>query len=68
MAVAAVFFPATMAVILLNGALFGLIIAAMASFVMIVVANLAALPTRYTIPLLLLGILADVVIAIIAFL
>lgn len=57
----AIFFPATMGVILLNGASFGLIIAAMASLVLVVVSNLAALPTKYTLPCYLLGILIDVV-------
>src|SRR5580693_2998506 len=46
----AICFPLTMAVVLLNGAGFGLIIAAMVSLVLVVVTNLAALPTRYTIP------------------
>jgi hypothetical protein len=55
----AVFFPLTMSVILVNGAAFGLIITAMVSLVLVVTANLAAMPTRYTIPLLFLGILID---------
>jgi len=57
---AAIFFPLTMAVILLNGAGFGLIIAAMTSLALVTIVNLAAIPTRYTIPLFLLGILIDV--------
>jgi uncharacterized membrane protein len=61
MSMAGVFFPATMTVILLNGALFGLIIAAMVALVLVVVGNLAALPTKYTIPFLFLGVLIDVV-------
>ncbi len=55
----AVFFPITMGVILLNGAGFGFIIAAMVSLVLVVVTNLAAMPTRYTIPCFFLGILID---------
>jgi hypothetical protein len=47
---AAVMFPLTMIVVLLNGASFGLIMAAMVSLVLVVVTNLAALPTKYTIP------------------
>ena len=60
-AMAAVMFPLTMAVVLLNGASFGLIIAAMVSLVLVVVTNLAALPTKYTIPFLFLGGLIDLV-------
>ena len=56
----AIFFPLTMAAILLNGAVFGLIIVAMVSLALVVIVNLAAMPTRYTIPLFLLGILIDV--------
>jgi hypothetical protein len=57
----AIFFPLTMAVILHNGASFGLIVAAMVSLTMVVITNLAALPTKYTIPFFFLGILIDVV-------
>jgi hypothetical protein len=59
-AMSAVLFPLTMTVILLNGAVFGLIIAAMTSLALVVVTNLAALPTKYTIPFFFLGILIDV--------
>ena len=59
---AAVFFPLTMTVVLLNGAVFGLIIAAMASLTLVVITNLAAMPVKYTIPFFLLGALADIVI------
>ncbi len=52
----AVFFPLTMSVILLNGAAFGLIIMAMAALTGVVIMNLAALPTKYTIPALFIGI------------
>lgn len=58
-ATAAVFFPVTMAFILLNGAAFPLIVTAMIALVMVVVLNLAAMPTRYTIPAFLLGIGID---------
>src|ERR1700676_4068157 len=56
-AMTAFFFPITMAAILFNGASFGLIGIAMLSLVMVVIVNLAALSTRYTIPFLLAGIL-----------
>jgi uncharacterized membrane protein (UPF0136 family) len=58
----AICFPLTMAVVLLNGAVFGLIVAAMVSLVLVVVTNLAALPTRYTIPFFFLGTLIDLVV------
>jgi len=63
----AVFFPITMAAILFNGASFGLIVAAMVPLVLVFVANLAALPTRYTIPFLIVGILAELIIIVISF-
>jgi hypothetical protein len=59
---AAVLFPLTMSFILLNGASFILIIAAMISLVLVSVVNLAAMPTRYTIPIFLTGILIDIVV------
>src|ERR1022692_3215945 len=58
-AMTAVFFPLTMAAVLMNGPAFGLIIAAMISLVLVVTTNLAAMPTRYTIPFFFLGILID---------
>ena len=58
-AMAAVFFPLTMSVILLNGALFGLIITAMISLALVVITNLAAMPTRFTIPFFVLAMLID---------
>jgi hypothetical protein len=64
---AAVFFPLTMAVILLNGAIFGLIIAAMVSLSVVVITNLAAMPVKLTIPFFLLGVIADVAIIIASF-
>jgi hypothetical protein len=57
----AVIFPLTMAAILFNGAAAGLIGIAMISLVMVVIVNLAALSTRYTIPFLLAGILMDII-------
>jgi len=63
----AVFFPITMAAILFNEASFGLIVAAMVPLVLVFVTNLAALPTRYTIPFLIVGILAELIIIVISF-
>ena len=56
---AAVFFPLTMSVILFNGASFALMVAAISALALVIVMNLAALPTRYTIPGLLAGILIN---------
>lgn len=64
---AAVIFPLTMAVVLLNGVSFGLIMVAMVSLVLVVVTNLAALPTKYTIPFLFLGGLVDLIVIISSF-
>lgn len=64
---AAVTFPVTMLAILLNGAFFGLIIAAMAALALVVVTNLAALPTKYTIPFLFLSVLIDIAIIVTSF-
>jgi hypothetical protein len=63
----AICFPLTMAVILMNGAAFGPIVAAMTSLVLVVVTNLAALPTKYTIPFFFMGILIDIVVIAITF-
>ena len=57
----AVFFPVTMASILLHGAVFTLIIGAMFSLILVVVPNMAALPTRYTIPAFFTGIVIDII-------
>jgi len=57
---AAICFPLTMTVILMNGAVFGLIVGAMASLCLVVITNLAALPTKYTIPFFFLGTLIDI--------
>lgn len=58
---AGVLFPVTMTIILLNGAAFSLIMTAMVAMVLVVVSNLAALPTKYTIPILFFGALIDLV-------
>ena len=63
----AIIFPLTMAAILMNGAVFGLIIAAMVSLVLVVTTNLAAMETRYTIPFFFLGILIDLCVIIASF-
>jgi len=55
----AVFFPLTMAAVLVQGASFSLIMAAMVSLALVVITNLAALSTKYTIPFFFLGILID---------
>ena len=68
MIMAGILFPATMAFILLNGADFGLIVAAMSGLVLVVVTNLAALPVKYTLPFLLLGTLTDLVVIVASFL
>jgi hypothetical protein len=65
-AMTAVFFPLTMAVILFNGASVGLIGIAMLSLIMVVIVNLAALSTRYTLPILLAGILMDIIAVVIS--
>jgi len=58
----AVFFPLTLTAVLFNGASFGLIIVAMCSLVLVFVSNLAAMPTKYTIPFFGLGIAIDLVV------
>ena len=58
----AVFFPLTLTAVLFNGASFGLIIVAMCSLVLVFVSNLAAMPTKYTIPFFALGIVIDLVV------
>jgi hypothetical protein len=66
-AMTAVFFPITMAAILFNGAMFGLIIAAMVPLVLVFVTNLAALPTKYTIPFFFIGAMAELIILVVSF-
>jgi hypothetical protein len=68
MSMTAVFFPLSLSAILFNGASFGLIIATIVSLVLVVVTNLAALPTKYTIPFFVLGVLIDVVAVVLSFL
>jgi hypothetical protein len=59
--ITAVFFPITMVSILIHGASFKLIIGAMFSLILVVVPNLAALPTRYTIPAFFTGVFIDII-------
>jgi uncharacterized membrane protein (UPF0136 family) len=66
-AMAGVLFPITMAIILLQGASFGLIISAMTALVLVVITNLASLPTKYTIPFFVLGVIIDIVTIILSF-
>ena len=60
-AMSAVFFPLTMAVILAHGASFALIIPAMISLMLVFTLNLSAQSTRITIPALVLAIIIDVI-------
>ncbi|MEP6747312.1 MAG: hypothetical protein ABJB86_06285 [Bacteroidota bacterium] len=60
LATAAVLFPLTMTFILLNGAVFSLMIIAMIALVVVMVLNFASMPTRYTIPAFVLGIAIDI--------
>ncbi len=66
-AMSAIFFPVTMAAILFNGAVFPLIMGSMISLAIVVITNLAALPTKYTIPAFILGILIDLVLIVVSF-
>lgn len=52
--------PITALVILFNGHQFPLIITCIASMTMVVVPNLAAMPTKYTVPLFFLSLLIDI--------
>jgi hypothetical protein len=61
------FFPITMSAILVNGASFGLIVASMVPLVLVFVTTLAALPTKYTIPFLFVGVLAELAIIVTSF-
>jgi hypothetical protein len=63
----AIFFPITMSAILFNGAIFSLIMGAMISLSAVVIINLAALPTKYIIPVFLLGIAIDLVLIVTSF-
>lgn len=66
MSMTAGIFPLTMYIIIINGASFGLIMGAMVSLAMVVVTNLSALSTKYTIPFFFLAILIDVVISLLS--
>jgi hypothetical protein len=66
-AMTAVFFPITMAAILFHGAVFKLIIGAMIPLTLVVIMNLAALHTKYTIPAFLTGIFMDIILISISF-
>jgi hypothetical protein len=59
--ITAVFFPVTMVSILMHGAAFKLIIGAMFSLILVFVPNLSALPTKYTIPAFLTGVVIDII-------
>ena len=56
----AILFPVTMAAILIHGGNFKLIVGAMISLILVLVPNLAALPTRYTLPAFFTAILIDI--------
>ena len=64
---ASVLFPLTLLLVLANGASFGLISVAIAGLALVVVTNLAALPTKITIPALILSALIDVAILVATF-
>jgi hypothetical protein len=64
---ASVLFPLTLLLVLANGASFGLMSVAIAGLAMVVVTNLAALPTKITIPVLVLSALIDVAVVVAAF-
>jgi hypothetical protein len=67
MAMSAGFFPITLAAILFNGANFSLIMGSVVSLALVIVTNLAALPTKYTIPAFILGIAIDIVLVVASF-
>lgn len=54
-----IFTTGTMAVVLLNGAVFPLVAITCFSMVMVLIVNLAAMPTKITIPVLALSLLID---------
>ncbi len=64
---AAVIFPVTLAIVLMNGALFSLILATMISLVLVITLNLAAQSTRYTIPAFILAVLINIATVVISF-
>lgn len=59
-------FPLTMYIIMINGGSFGLIMGALASLAIVVVTNLAALPTKFTIPFFFFAILIDVAVSLLS--
>jgi hypothetical protein len=63
-----VFTTGTMAVVLLNGAVFPLLAITCFSMVMVLIVNLAAMPTKITIPLLALSLLVDLAVIVTAIL
>jgi hypothetical protein len=64
---AVLFLPLTMTAILFNGSDFSLIIISMISFALVVITSLSALPTRYTIPAFVAGILIDLLVILASF-
>ncbi len=60
--------PFTISAALLAGLHFGFVIAALAAMAMALVSNLAALPTKITIPVFIVSILADIAIILISIL
>lgn len=58
----AVLMPLTVAAVLLTGFRFDFLMVALAAIALAVVTNLAALPTKITIPAFLLGIVMDLVV------
>lgn len=68
MSQASVFFPLTLLVILATGASFMLISFSIVALALVVVTNLAALPTKITIPAMALSLLIDIVLVTLALL
>jgi hypothetical protein len=67
MLMTAIFFPVTMVAILIHGGSFKLIIGAMFSLILVVIPNLAALPTKYTIPAFFAGMVLDIFLVVASF-
>lgn len=63
----AIFFPLTMASILLHEGSFNLILVAMFSLILVAIPNMAALPTKFTIPAFFIGMLIDIALIIASF-
>jgi hypothetical protein len=64
---ASVMFPITLLVVLANGASFGLMAVAIVALALVVVTNLAALPTKITIPALAVSALIDLALIVASF-